>query len=186
MRGNGKKGLLIIGVFGFIACVFVGLFIATHHFSSKGDKKSDQEIFTLTVNYDRSISDGIKAGNYNWVNPDITEEHFPAEAEERGTKSQIFTLYHFSRYIESNDAIVEMNRDGYRPATIRELLAFGEANSEPQRRFSIIALSSIWVGQDSHHNVAYLDGFPDYYYLDLNWYGPLGWLESHSFLAVHK
>jgi undecaprenyl-diphosphatase len=52
-------------------------------------------------------------------------------------------LFHFNRDISSEDAIAEMDKDGFRPATLAELLALGEAQPELQKQFPIIALSSV-------------------------------------------
>ena len=142
------------------------------------------EVFTLVVDYARSLKDSIAAGSYDWVNSDITEEHFPAESEQ-GQKEQSFTLYHFGKNTESDWVIAQMDKDGKRPATIRELLTFGEKNPELQRQFPIIALKSVWVDRSGCRSVAYLGSNSVRRYLFLSWCGG-SWDDCCRFLAVSK
>ena len=44
----------------------------------------------------------------------------------------------------SERAVVEMQREGFRPARIEELLALGAQHPELQRSFPIVALGSVW------------------------------------------
>jgi len=118
--------------------------------------KKAREIFTLVVDYGRSVKDGVKAGCYDCANPDITEGNFPAGKNEQGKKEQSFTLYHFGKDMGSNGAIAKMQEDGKRPATLRELLAFGQAHPELQREFPIIALGSVWAHPYGSRYVPYL------------------------------
>lgn len=143
------------------------------------------EVFPVVVDYSRSLKDSIAAGCYDWVNSGITQEHFPAEKDEQGTKEQSFTLYHFGEETESNWVIAQMDRDGKRPATIRELLAFGEANPEFQGYFPVIALKSVWVCRGGDHACADIGSRSGKRYLDLNWYNHR-WHGNCRFLAVSK
>lgn len=130
----------------------------------------------------KSIADLVKAGNYDYANSDITDNHF-----ERSTvkKTVVYKLFHFDRVITSEDAIKEMEKEGYQPAKAYELLSLGEKQPELQRKFPIIALGSVWVDPNGHRYVVYLishgskreahlDAF------DYKWYGPC------RFLAVAK
>ncbi len=100
-------------------------------------------VLDFVVNYNRSLNDFIVAGCYDWVNEEITEEEFPATNHERGRRKQNFKLFHFKKEVGSEEAMQEIERNGYRCATLRELLAFGEVNPEFQRQFPVIALGSI-------------------------------------------
>jgi len=94
-----------------------------------------------TVNYDRSIVDSVKAGAYDWSNGDITDVNFPSE--EKGTQEVEFGLFHFNRPVSSEDAKAGIKEEGFRPATMKEMLACGEKHPEEQRKFPIIALGSV-------------------------------------------
>ena len=109
-------------------------------------------IFSFVVNYTRSLRDSVVAGRYEWVNDKVVEDQFPPSKGEQGRKKQCFKLFHFKKEIESQEVIREMTMNGYRPATLRELLAFGEVNPNIQRRFPIIALGSVRVSRN-HHSV---------------------------------
>ncbi|MDP2695992.1 MAG: hypothetical protein Q8O87_01930 [bacterium] len=100
----------------------------------------------LIVDYALTLAQMIQAGRYDWVHPDIDEDNFPLNLPPGfPTRGQIIPeLIHFNRLISSDKAIAEIKRRGPRPATIWELLAFGEHNPDPQRQFSIIALGSVW------------------------------------------
>lgn len=98
--------------------------------------------YDVVVIRDRSLAEMIKAGNYEQVNNNITEKHFPVEG--KGEHEIGIALFHFNQSIDSADVIAEMENQGYRPATIDELLALGENCPDLQREFRIIALGSVW------------------------------------------
>jgi len=101
-----------------------------------------QESFTVTIDYTQSLADMIRAGNYDWVNEDITQEHFPIQGERR--QEVTVTLFHFNRSVSSGDAIAGIKQQGYRPGEIEHLLALGAAHPDLQKQFPIIALGSVW------------------------------------------
>jgi len=124
----------------------------------------------------------IEAGRYDWVNTDITEDNFPMpEGFTLGTEPKLF---HFNRSISSEKAIEEMVRDGYRPATIFDLLGFGAKNPELQRQFPIVAFGSV-AQSGGHRGVACLGGGGAGRRLDLSWV-VINWPGSSRFLAVRN
>ena len=78
-----------------------------------------------------SLKDRIARGKYDWVNSDITEEHFPTNIPVAYDAE--YKLFHFNRSISSDDAIKEMEKDGFRPAVLAELLVLGETQPELQK-----------------------------------------------------
>ena len=124
----------------------------------------------------------IDAGKYDYVNPNITEDNFPVPAEfVLGSEPKI---YHFNRYISSENAIKEMDKDGYRPAMIWDLLDYGAKNPEEQRKYPIIGLGSI--GEvDGDREVPYLIGFDSERRLNLYRWDDV-WGSDYRFLAVRK
>ena len=134
----------------------------------------------LVVNYKRTIADSVKAGNYDWKNADITDENFPST--ENGEREVEMALFHFNKQISSPNAIAEMEKAGYRSATMKELLAFGEKNPELQRQFPIVALGSVVRLFDRRH-VGYLHGHGSRRYLHLGYFGNV-WDDYSRFLAV--
>jgi len=103
-------------------------------------------IFHLIVNYTMSLADMIKVGGYDWVNENIIEVNFPRN-ENRGKFKVDAELIHFGRNISSDSAVAEMDKMGYRPATIEELLSFGVTNPEIQRQFPVVAPRFVLRGQ---------------------------------------
>lgn len=139
----------------------------------------------LIVDYTKTIEQVI-AGNYDWKNNDITTKNFPISTEMIGKKVEVSTkLFDFNKDISSEDVISEMDKDGYRPATLMELLVLGCLLSELQRQFPIVALGSVWRDADGDCYVPclYVDG-PEYG-LDLPWFGS-EWLVNDRFLGVRK
>lgn len=143
--------------------------------------KKISQVSTLVVDYGRSVKDGVAAGKYDYANDNITEENFPPAEHEKGKKEQTFTLYHFGKDVDSDYAIAQMEK---RPATLRELLAFGEAHPELQRDFPIIVLGSVWVDH-GRRRLAYLDGCGSGRYLSLSYDGGR-WRALCRFLGVGK
>lgn len=82
-----------------------------------------------------TLSKLIADCKFDWVSPNIKDGVFP-EPTEIGTD---YKLYHFDRYISSEDARQEMTNEGYRPATIHELLLWKDWNDKDL----IVALGSV-------------------------------------------
>lgn len=131
---------------------------------------------------DQSLAEAIEAGKYDWKNDNITVKNFPPSANDIGEKDVV--LFHFNRDISSDDVIAEMDKAGYRPATLRELLALGARYPKLQKEFPIIALGSS----------CHLDG---YRRVPALWCGGYGrclvlywfagdWLVGSRFAAVRK
>ncbi|MBU2109432.1 hypothetical protein KKB71_00515 [Patescibacteria group bacterium] len=139
--------------------------------------------FTITINYDHSVKDSIKAGKYDWENDDITEKHFPSQ--ETGTMEVAIELFHFGKNMETDKVLAELDKKGYRPATLKELLALGEKHPDLQREFTIIALGSVWRAPDGSRRYACLDrdGFERYLYL---YWLANRWRDICRFAAVRK
>ena len=80
----------------------------------------------------KSLLDSHK---FDWVNNDITDKLFPPPQSLRTD----FKLYHFNRYISSEDAVAEMAKDGYAPANVYELLSWKNWNDKD----CVVALGSV-------------------------------------------
>lgn len=117
--------------------------------TSKTLRRQIAELIVNTANKVAFTLKGlIEIGKYDWVNSDITEVNFPMPANlVLGAESKPF---HFNRNISSENAIKEMAKEGYRPATIWDLLDFGAKNPELQRQFPIVALGSVAEVDDNY------------------------------------
>ena len=102
------------------------------------------DTYLLSVDYGRSVKDGVKAGRYEGnINPDIVfAANFPTERE--GTAEVEMELIHFDRDISTEEVLRELDRMGYRPADIYELLALGEKYRGVQLGVTVVALGSVW------------------------------------------
>lgn len=113
--------------------------------------------YSVIVNYDLTVEQLIKAGGkFNWVNDNITSSHFPSS--EKGIAEVLIYLANFTRLIRSGDVIKELDRQGLRPATLKELLALGVARPDLQRIDPIVALGSKWRDSGGRVGVPCLDG----------------------------
>ncbi len=97
---------------------------------------------------------------------------------------RIFLVEHFGREIESEDAITEMDKQGYRPATHLEAIAFAKAHPEFQRQFWIVALGSFAM-DDGNRRVAVLGADGDGRFLSDGWFDRR-WHAELRFLFLRK
>ena len=125
----------------------------------------------------------IRSGKYDWVNDDITAEHFPVSGSDK--QEVDVELFHFNRVVSTAVAIAEMEKAGYRPANPSELLALGASQPELQRQFPIIALGQFWLDDDGGRVVVVLRRHVSDRNLNLHRYGH-DWGDDCRFLAVRK
>ncbi len=97
--------------------------------------------YSVLVDYEMSIKKEIERGKYNWVNSNITQKKFPTK--KKGKFEVEITLFYFNRYISGKDALKEINKAGYRPAELRELLALEANCSDFQKKLLIVAFDSM-------------------------------------------
>jgi hypothetical protein len=140
-------------------------------------------VYNIVVDYGRSLKQMIKAGNYDWVNKNITAEHFPVKG--KGKHELSVTLFHFNRTTRSDDAIAEMNKQGFRPAKIEELLFLGEKYPDIQREFPIVSLGCVWWNPDGSRYVPCLSRRGSKRELNLGCFRN-DWHDCCRFLAVRK
>ena len=142
-----------------------------------------RQTFRVLVDYSKSLAEMIQAGNYDWKNNDITQDHFPTKGN--GQQEVEVVLFHFGRNISSDDAIAEMERAGYRPARIEELLALGASQPELQKQYPIVGLGSVWRDPSGLRRVPYLFWDDSGRRLRLHWLEG-DWRESCRFVALRK
>jgi hypothetical protein len=132
---------------------------------------------SIAVDYSKSLQDMMADGNYDWVNPAITPKGFPITAV--GIVQFETKVFHFNRYISSEDAVEAITADDRRhfwePAKIEGLLAYGMKNPNEQRQYPIVGLGS-FAGVLGSRYVPYLYGHGagrglDLLWWDVVWYG---------------
>lgn len=150
-------------------------------------KKVDKvdNVFPITIDYNRSLAKMIKAGKYGEVNNDIKAKHFPLKG--KGKHELNVTLFHFDRCMESEDVVAEMNKQGFRPGLIEELLALGKKYPDLKKELPIVALGSIWQDRRYFNHVAglYLSAVERKRNLALHLF-IRKWDAYYHFLAVRK
>ncbi len=70
--------------------------------------------------------------------------------------NKIFLVKHFNREIKSEEAIAEMGRLGYHPATHLEAYEFQKAYPQLQRKFWIVALGSLAMRKEGRSVVPFV------------------------------
>lgn len=136
----------------------------------------------IVVDYSLSLEQMIAAGKYDWSNSDITAKRFPLKGS--GKVELEPKLFYFGRDMSSDNVIAEMDKEGFRPCTIEELLAIGEQHPELQRKFPLVALGSVAEIGGCRY-VAYLRRRGSERELDLLWFGN-DWGDICRFPAVRK
>jgi hypothetical protein len=128
------------------------------------------------VNYDRSIADSLKAGE----NDDITDVNFPSK--ETGEREVEFGMFHFNKDTRSDANIAQMKAEGFRPPTMKEMLAYMEKNPEEQLKYPIVCLGAV-AELGGVWRVAYLCGIGAARLIGLQIYS-FGWTANCRFLGV--
>lgn len=105
----------------------------------------------LSVDYDRSVEDGVVAGKYEFFSPDINTKNFPPKRS--GVVFVQVEFFSFSRNITGREALLELKNRGYRALELRELLALGERFPEILNKFPVIALGSVWCRRPKYCEV---------------------------------
>lgn len=141
-----------------------------------------QATYQILVDYTKSLKEMIVAGHYDRIDDDITENRSPVTGV--GTQELTVELVHFGRNMSSASVEAELNKRGLRPATLTELLAFGEKYPDLQRQIPIIALGSVARVRD-RRRVPCLNVGDGRRRLGLVWYDG-DWLDRYRFLAVRN
>lgn len=139
--------------------------------------------YAVTVDYGMNVEDAVRLGRYDWVNENITSRNFPTKR--RGTAEVVVELIHLERYVSTEGALRELDKMGYRPAELHELLAFGEKYPDVQREFPVVAPGSVWQYPGGARGVPCLFRHGSGRSLRLDWVG-LDWGGLCRFAAVRK
>lgn len=121
-------------------------------------------LMQINVDCDMSLEEMISACLFDWVRGDITSRWYPVLG--KGKKTLRVEIACLNRDISPSSAVAEIDMRGARPASIEELLAFGVAFPEIQRRFRVVALGSFLEIRGSY-SIPYLGMGSDGRSLDL-------------------
>lgn len=137
--------------------------------------------FSCAVNHDLTVAKMITAGKYDFVVGDIPRWFSKSG---HGLVEVTFELVHLNLNIAFDEAVRELNKRDLRPADFTELLAFGAAFPEEQRKYPIVELgSAAWVyGANSVVSLYSSENTERYIHI-VHWTGNLS---SCRILAVRK
>jgi hypothetical protein len=126
------------------------------------------DTYKQEVNYDLSVYESLSLGKYDRKNDNITNANF--FSKETDVCEIEFGIFHFDRTTSSKSNIANMNKVGFRPATTKEILSFGEKHPELQLKHPIVALGLVaefdgnrwvvWLGRQFSErcvNLGYFD-----------------------------
>ncbi|MBU6500370.1 MAG: hypothetical protein KGJ89_00885 [Patescibacteria group bacterium] len=140
----------IVVSFAVVGMLFLTTAYYTHE-DAVGYLRGTMTIFgqtTVTIHCHASLTEAVAAGKYHEVNKYIDEEDFPSYHFACMESEEVMHLMEFDRGIRGDEAIKRLDMAGFRPADLRELLAFGEMRSVIYRDSTIVALGSTMRGMD--------------------------------------
>lgn len=152
-------------------------------FQKIADLVNPKPTYKMVVDYNRTLVQMVKAGNYDSVDRDITEKNFLVGGE--GKLETKVVLFHFNKTMTSKQVAAEMDGQGYRSDRIERLLALGESQPDLQRQFPIVALGSVWSDPNGHRRVPVLYGLAGERGLRLYWFDD-AWRPYYRFLGLRK
>jgi len=118
----------------------------------------------------------LETKKFDYVNSDITEAHFPQPKE----VMKVTKLFKFDKRMTSAAVVEAMDKEGYWPANLYDLLAY-----EWDGKDNIVALGSVWQNSHGGRRVPYLCEFGDERGLCLRFWGG-DWFDFWFFAAVSK
>ncbi len=115
---------------------------------------------------------------FDWVNPEITDEHFPTvEPNLDGAQ-----LEHYGKSMSSTAVLADFKSRGRRAATAAETLLYGIMNPEEQRKYWIVGLGQVWLYPGIGDYVVVLDEHDRERYASLYAFAR-DWYASYRFLS---
>lgn len=142
------------------------------------------DTFIVMVDETLSVEEAAKVGKFHLKNDSIiTSEEFPKLAKGKKLDREI-VLFHFTQEMVPKEIITEMNRAGYRPANIWELIALAVREPKLQIGLKVFALNSAGL-LGGHFRVPCLCLYDSGRSLCLSYFNP-GWDGCYRFAAIHK
>lgn len=100
--------------------------------------------YRIVVQYDQTIESAVRSGGYGWAHSEITSEYFPKT--ESGRQQLDLVIIPIARHEDVQSLVSGLRGRGYRPASLRELLAFGEQYPDVQKESALIGFGTAWDG----------------------------------------
>jgi len=141
-----------------------------------------KEIMSVLVDYNLSIEEVAAQTGLTFVNSDINSQHF--STNKKGRLEVVVEDIAFNRKMSSNEAIVELDKLGFRPAEIHERCAYQQKYGT-QHNVPVVILGSVWRDLHGNRSVAVLYSDGGLRYLHLHWFES-DWGADYRFAAVRK
>ena len=147
--------------------------------------RGSQTEYPVIIDYSQSLKQMIAAAMLDSVHSDINDKNFPIMKE--GIVETTFMLERFDHPVRTTDAVGLLDKKGFRPATIVDLIAFGTIYPDVQEEFGVVAVGTLWDPGNVHHSydVPYLSHSNHGRSLSLFRSAPR-WKERYRFLVVRK
>ena len=109
---------------------------------NKPDTVLDPNVYPVEIDYSDTFKQRLDAGRYDQKGHGITKSNFSVKGD--GKIWRDLRLVCYNKHMSNDSVLAAIEAQGYRPATIEELLAFGVSYPEVQLEFPILALGSTW------------------------------------------
>lgn len=147
-----------------------------------------EAIYKVMVDYVLPSPEAIKK-TFDWVSDLYDgrpwENHESCKGVDETPGIREFLLKHFGKAMTSEHVLAWAEANGYRAATLKEILAFVAAHPDLQRQFWIVALGSSALRDGGRQCVPLLSSDGDGRRLFGNWFGRR-WNAGDRFLLVRK
>jgi len=105
------------------------------------------EDFEIVVNYAYSIEEIAVKDSHHFSSFHINSKNFPKVESKAGEELVLVKIIQFKNPIKTDDLMVILKNNNFRPANIFELLAFSKKYQKYQLMFPIVALGSSFVNE---------------------------------------
>lgn len=142
-----------------------------------------RETFALDLDPKVPLPEQIRRGNYSYVDPAITPEHFTLTLS---GKREVVLFDDPHGTVFSKEMIARMKQEGCVPATLDDALAMGAQFPDRQCQNTIVFLGTVWPDPRSRRRVPVLGKWVGRRMLSLfSGFGG-GWRDSYRFAAVRE
>jgi hypothetical protein len=100
----------------------------------------DMGTYPVMVNRDLTIAERVTARQFTWVNSNINDSNFTFYGTGIDTVTMEFVAHQGEAHISV--MLAELEKHGLRPATLQELMAFGEHYTSPTSELPILSIES--------------------------------------------
>lgn len=122
---------------------------------TKPKSQSPYPSYQINVDYDQPLKKMIVSGNYNWVDSDITNKHFPQN--KKGKEQADIFIISIDHRMYDLEVTQFLDSLGLRDANIKELLSLGAQFPDLQCKKPIVARSTSWRDSIGFVDVPCLD-----------------------------